>query len=215
MDITLLKSRVDSLLNSFSHPSTIELQNRLYLGTVSVMQAVYGSNSSQERDLRTYIEKLREKSYPANQIVIDDSISAIKGALCSIKSEIDCGFVGTLRATLTGEVLTDIIKLTRAVLEEKGDDAKNVASVLAAAAFEDTIRKLADIKKCGDAEKLSDLLIQIKDAGVLQGAEVSIAQSYLSFRNRALHAKWNEVDRPSVESVIAFIEQIILKHFTK
>ena len=214
MDITLLKSRVDSLLTSFSQPSTIELQNTLYLGTVSVMQAVYGPNSSQERDLRTYIEKLREKSHPANQMVIADSISAIKGALCSIKSEIDCGFVGTLRATLTGEVLTDIIKLTRAVLEEKGDDAKNVASVLAAAAFEDTIRKLADIKKCGVAEKLSDLLIRIKDAGVLQGAEVGIAQSYLSFRNRALHAKWIEVDRPSVESVIAFIEQIILKHFT-
>lgn len=214
MDIILLKSRVDALLNSFSPSSSIELQNTLYLGTLSVMHAMYGLNSSHERDLRTYIERLREKAHPGNPLIIQQSISAIKGALSSIKSEIDSGFWGTLRATLTGEVLTDIIKLTRAVLEEKGDDAKNVASVLAAAAFEDTLRKLADIKKCGDTDKLADLLTQIKDAGVLQGAEVSIAQSYLSFRNRALHAKWNEVDRPSVESVIAFVEQIILKHFT-
>lgn len=214
MDITLLKSRVDSLLNSSSQTSSIELQNALYFGTLSVMQAVYGSNSSQERDLRTYLERLREKLPPGNSLLIQQSISAIKGALSSIKAEIESGFMGTLRTTLTGEVLTDIIKLTRAVLEEKGDDAKNVASVLAAAAFEDTLRKLADIKKCGDADKLADLLTQIKDAGVLQGAEVGIAQSYLSFRNRALHAKWNEVDRPSVESVLAFVEQIILKHFT-
>jgi hypothetical protein len=214
MDIISLRSRVESILSLTSQSHTIELQNTLYLGTISIMQAMYGFDSSQERDLRAYIERLREKTHPANEFIIKQSISAIKGALISIKSELDSGFVGSLRATLSGEVLTDIIKLARAVLEEQGEEAKNVASVLAAAAFEDIIRKLADIKKCGDAEKLADLLIRIKDAGVLQGAEVSIAQSYLSFRNRALHAKWNEVDRPSVESVIAFIEQIILKHFT-
>lgn len=214
MNITLLKSRVDSLLNSSSQTSSIELQNTLYLGTLSVMQAVYGPNSSQESGLRTYIECLREKGHPSSSLIIQQSISAIKGSLSSINSEIDSGFLGTLRAALTGEILTDIIKLARAVLDQKGDDAKNVASVLSAAAFEDTLRKLADLKKCGDADKLADLLTQIKDAGVLQGAEVGIAQSYLSFRNRALHAKWNEVDRPSVESVLAFVEQIILKHFT-
>ncbi len=131
-----------------------------------------------------------------------------------MKSEIDSGFVGSLRATLAGEVLTDFIKLTRVILEEKGDEAKNVASVLAAAAFEDTMRKLADIRKCEDGEKLADVIMQLKNAGILQGAQVCIAQSYLSLRNRALHAKWGEVDRPSIESLLAFTEQIILKSFT-
>ena len=110
--------------------------------------------------------------------------------------------------------MTDFIKLARAVLEEANNDAKNVAAVLAAAAFEDVIRRLADLRGGKDTEKLADVLIWLKDMGVLQGSEVGIAQSYLSFRNRALHAKWDEVDLPSVKSVLAFTEQIILKNFT-
>ena len=213
MDIASLKLRIETLLQTASQKPTLDLQTALHLGALSVMQALYGPHSSQESDLRAYLERIRDKSSPAADYIIQESIPAIKGALLSMKSEIDGGFVGSLRATLAGEVLTDFIKLTRVVLEEKGDEAKNVASVLAAAAFEDTLRKLADIRKCENAEKLTDVIIQLKNAGFLQGAEVGIAQSYLSFRNRALHAKWNEVDRPSIESVIAFTEQIILKNF--
>lgn len=205
---------MDALLSALTQPPTIELQNASYLGTISLMQALYGSNSSQEQALSTYIERLREKIHPSNQNIINQSILAIKGALTSIKAELDSGFIGTLRRRLTGETLTDFIKLARAVLEEANNDAKNVAAVLAAAAFEDVIRRLAHLRGGKDTEKLADVLIWLKDMGVLQGSEVGIAQSYLSFRNRALHAKWDEVDLPSVKSVLAFTEQIILKNFT-
>jgi hypothetical protein len=142
------------------------------------------------------------------------SIAAIRGALESIKAELDAGFIGSLRATLTGEIITDLIKLARTTLEEPGDDAKNVAAVLTAAAFEDAMRKLSDLKGLPEHEKLQDVLIALKDAGVLQRTEVTTAQSYLSFRNQALHAKWSEVDRAVVQSALGFTEQIILKHFT-
>jgi hypothetical protein len=178
------------------------------------MQALYGPNSSQEKDLRTYIEGAHGRGSPGNELILTTCIQIIRGALISIKAELEAGFVGSLRATLTGEVLTDLIKLARATLTEKGEDAKNVASVLTAAAFEDTLRKLGDLKGLGEPEKLMDLLTALKDAGVLQGAEVGIAQSYLNFRNRALHAKWDEVDRPSVESALTFTQQIILKHLS-
>jgi len=214
MDVSSLCTRVDALLSSLTQPPTIELQNASYHGTISMMQALYGSDSSQEQALRTYLERLRQTYHPSNPNIIGQSILAIKGALTSIKAELDSGFIGTLRGRLTGETLTDLIKLARAVLEEANDDAKNVAAVLTAAAFEDVVRRLADLKGGKDTEKLSDVLIWLKDMGVLQGSEVGIAQSYLNFRNRALHAKWKEVDRPSVESVLAFTEQIILKNFT-
>jgi hypothetical protein len=131
-----------------------------------------------------------------------------------MKAELDIGFIGSLRATLTGEVLTDLIKLARKTLEEPGDDAKNVAAVLTAAAFEDMLRRLSDLKGLGDHERLMDVLTELKTACVLQGSEVGIAQSYLNFRNHALHARWNMVNRPAVESALAFTAQIILKHFT-
>jgi hypothetical protein len=60
-------------------------------------------------------------------------------------------------------------------------------------------------------DKLADILTWLKEKGVLEGSEIGIAQSYLSFRNRALHAKWDEVDKPAINSVLAFTEQIILK----
>jgi hypothetical protein len=136
------------------------------------------------------------------------------GALESVKAELEAGFIGSLRATLTGEILTALTKLARTTLEETGNDAKNVASVLTAAAFEDVMRKLDDLKGLPKHEKLQDVLIALKDAGVLQRTEGTTAQSYLSFRNHALHAKWSEVDRPVVQSALGFTEQIILKHLT-
>jgi hypothetical protein len=214
MDVSSLSKRVDALLSTLNQTPTIDLQNASYHGTLSLMQAIYGSNSSQEQALSTYLKSLREKVNPSNPSVINYSILAIKGTIASIKAELDSGFIGTLRGRLTGETLTDFIKLARAVLEKPTNDAKNVAAVLSAAAFEDVIRRLAELKGGKNTEKLADVLIWLKDMDVLQGSEVGIAQSYLSFRNRALHAKWDEVDLPSVQSVLAFTEQIILKNFT-
>ena len=212
--LRLCVREIDALLASLSRPATIKLQNAAHLGTISIMQALYGPDSAQEKALRSYVERLQGIFQLSNSSLISHSISAIKGALASIKAELDAGFIGTLRARLTGETLTDFIKLGRTVLEEQTDDAKNVAAVLAAAAFEDVMRKLTDLRGAGAIENLAEVLVWLKDNGVLQGSEVGIAQSYLSFRNRALHAKWKEVDRPSVESVLAFTEQVILRNLT-
>ena len=94
------------------------------------------------------------------------------------------------------------------VLDESGDDAKNVAAVLAAAAFEDTFRRIANKHGVPVGEKLADIITELKKQQLIQGAQVGIAQSYLSFRNRALHAKWSEIDRTAVHSVLAFTEAI-------
>ena len=91
---------------------------------------------------------------------------------------------------------------------------KDVAAVLTAAAFEDTIRRLSTKYGIADHEKVADILEELKKQGVLQGPQVGIAQSYLSFRNKALHAKWGEVDLSAIESALAFTEQLLLKHFS-
>jgi len=215
MNISMLTARVDAILAiSIEHEDPRQAFTEVYNGTLGVMRVLYGQDSSQEKALQAHIEGLKRGRSPAHGIVIEDSIQAIRGVLTSIKAELDSGFIGSLRAALTGEVLTDFIKLARMTLEESGDDAKNVASVLTAAAFEDVLRRVADVKGVGHKEKLADLLTALKELGILQGAEVGIAQSYLSFRNRSLHAQWGEIDRPAIESVLAFTEQVILKYLT-
>ena len=213
MNLSIVKARVDELLVMTSQRPSTTLESALHHGTLGVMQALYGPDSSQEQELRAYTKGLRASAQLHRHTPVP-SIEVIKGALESIKAELDAGFIGSLRATLTGEILTDLIKLARTTLAEPGDDAKNVAAVLAAAAFEDVLRKLSDLKGLGDHERLMDVLTALKNAMVLQGSEVGIAQSYLHFRNQALHARWGAVDRPAVESVLGFTEQIILKHLT-
>jgi hypothetical protein len=62
-------------------------------------------------------------------------------------------------------------------------------------------------------DDLSDVLNKLKNAGVIQSPQVGLAMSYLSFRNRALHAKWESIPRESSHSVLGFVEQLFLKHF--
>ncbi len=214
MDISLLKARVDGLLSKAKGGDKGEVLTEIYHGAIGVMRALYGQDSSQEKALETYLRTLRDKYPPLSVTGTESSCKAVVGVLTSIKEELDSGFLGSLRATIVGDVMTDFIKLARKALEESGDGAKNVAAVLAAAAFEDVFRKVADLKGVSHKEKLTDVLIALKDLGVLQGPEVGIAQSYLNFRNRSLHAQWNEVDRPAIESILGFSEQMILKHLT-
>jgi hypothetical protein len=62
--------------------------------------------------------------------------------------------------------------------------------------------------------KLEDVIIALKDTGVLKGGEVGTAQSYLKFRNDSLHADWAKVQKSQIQSCTAFIEALLQKHFS-
>jgi len=62
--------------------------------------------------------------------------------------------------------------------------------------------------------KLDEVLSTLKDAGITKGGEVGVAQSFLKFRNDSLHADWANVSRAQVEACAAFIEAMLLKHFS-
>ena len=142
---------------------------------------------------------------------MNQSVSVTRGALQTMLHEVDSD--SSVRDTITAEVLSDLVMLARRVMDESASSGKDVAAVLTAAAFEDTIRRLASKEGIAHYEKLADTLDELKKKGILQGAQVGVAQSYLSFRNKALHASWADVDMASVQSALAFTEQLLLKHF--
>jgi hypothetical protein len=131
-----------------------------------------------------------------------------------MKAAIAAGIVESFQKSITGEVLSDFLQLARSVFDEPGDDAKNVASVLAAALFEDTIRRIAIINGLPHIDKLQDAILELKNRDLLQGSQVGIANSYLNFRNNSLHAQWDKVARESVASVLGFCEQLMIKQIT-
>ncbi len=101
-------------------------------------------------------------------------VECSQGTLRNLKREIEGGLTGNLRQQITGEVLTDLVQFSRTVLVEQGDWAKNVAAVLAAAAFEDSIRRMGKtLAGVIRQEDLSEVLKKLKDAGVMQGLRLA------------------------------------------
>src|SRR5258707_4830174 len=121
--------------------------------------------------------------------------------------------VGNLLREVKGEILGDLHKLGKATLDEGPYNSKNVAAVLVAAAFEDTIRRLG-ATYCGihTREALPDILAKLKTADVLRGSQVGVVQSHFQFRNDAMHADWGKIDVVGVKTVMALVQELLLKH---
>ena len=212
MDEAVIRERIKQLL-SVSVPAgdssgQIGAANEILQGTLTLMAAVYGPESQQ---IETFLESVKSLR---NDRVWSRIAIASYGVLKNMEAELVAGLTGSLRKQITGDVLTDFIQLAKAALESEGSGAKNVAAVLAAAAYEDTIRRMgsafAGVVGRGDLSKVIDSL---KDKGILVAPQLGIALSYLSFRNYALHADWDKIDLAAVHSVLGFVEQLLMKHF--
>jgi hypothetical protein len=69
----------------------------------------------------------------------------------------------------------------------------NVAAVLVAAGFEDTIRRMgAAFCNIHTRDPLQNVVVALKNAGVLVGAQFGTVQAQLQFRIDALHADWTK-----------------------
>jgi hypothetical protein len=203
--------RIDELLQL--NPDQTEMNNapELSQGCVSLLSLVYGPKSAQVQQFNASLTEQSKRGVFAMHYI---SLTC-HGTLKNLKREVESGLTANLKQQITGEVLTDLIQLARTVLDEPGDNAKNVASVLTAAAFEDTIRRMGEtLAGVMGKDDLADVLKKLKDADVVKSPQVGIAQSYLTFRNRALHANWGDIQRESVLSVLSFVEQLLLKHFS-
>lgn len=205
-------NRLDTLLTVKADGSATMEGHELMAGTLSLLSVVYGRDSIQVGNFQTELNSVRATRHPNHYAAYGARASL--SSLRMLRGEIDADILGDLERTISGDVLTDFLKLAREALSEDGDSAKNVASVLAAALFEDTIRRLASTSGIPHIDKLETTIGELKKADILKGSAVGIAQGYLQFRNNALHAKWEKVDRPEINSVLSFAEGLLLKHFS-
>jgi hypothetical protein len=131
-----------------------------------------------------------------------------------MRADIDAGLVGTVERRAMGEVIADMLGLAKEALGH-GVKSHNVAAVLTAAAFEDTIRKMgATLANVQGRPDLADVLTALKNAKVLIGAPLTTAQGFLKFRNDALHADWANLNQATIGSCLAFTEGLVMQHFS-
>jgi uncharacterized protein YutE (UPF0331/DUF86 family) len=138
-------------------------------------------------------------------------ISVLVGILKGIQHDVKSGMLSDFRQLLQAEIFADFIALAKEAL----DDNKDVAAVLACAALEDALKRVALKENLDvDDKDMSNVINSLKTKGVIKGAQVPIVQSYVKLRNKAFHAEWDKIDKESVSSVIGFTEQFILSNFS-
>jgi len=211
MDKEALLKRIDEL-SAISGARNEGFESRIqemFHGAVDIMMVLYGPSSIQLQNFLKEEESIRQHYVGAAGAEYRQQLT--RGVLKNLKAAIETGIIESLQKTITGEVLSDFLQLARTVFDEKGDNAKNVASVLAAALFEDTLRRIAILNGIHHIEKMQDVITELKNKSLLKGSQVGIANSYLNFRNNALHAQWDKIERESVASVLGFCEQLMLK----
>jgi hypothetical protein len=182
-----------------------------YQFALSFLTAFYGSASIQVKALVDAVNSINKNGVATHS----HTLGHCHGVIRSTIDDIRAGLVDNVRAQIQGELLGDLVLLSKETLNEKSDSAMHVAAVLAAAAFEDILRRLA-AEKAGltGRPKLEQVITALKDVNLLKGGEISTANGYLKFRNDTLHADWPQVHRFQVEGCLGFMESLLSKHFS-
>jgi hypothetical protein len=219
LDTAAFIRRIDELLGAKLPNDTEQNQYAAaverYQGTLTLVTALYGTTSHQAQTLLRADTQARKYVGDFSGSFPGVVLPVITGILRAMRADIEAGLIGNVAQRAAGEVLGDMLGLAKEAMALSTESAKNVAAVLTAAAYEDTIRQmgtaLANVRGRPD---LSAVITALKDAGVLVGAALTTGQSYVKFRNDALHADWPNVDRAVVGSCMAFVEALLLKHFS-
>ena len=171
-------------------------------GAITLLEAVHGEHCRQLESLENSANMIEKEA--GNEFLRQKAIYArAQGALRNLKDEIEGGIIGSMTRTIAGEVMGDLVLLAKEHLGREGDGEKNVAAVLAAAAFEDTIRRMGLLfAGIVDRVELPKILAELKSRGVLPGSQVGVVQAHFQFRNDALHADWTKIDRVAVGTAI-------------
>ena len=140
------------------------------------------------------------------------SIEALQGIFMSAKEAYEGGYVFNVELSISGEIFGDFVVLAKQSLAE---GYKEVAAVLASAALEDALKRYAKVKGLNvDDAAMTKVIAAIKSAGLVSGARKSMLDAMPKIRNYAMHAEWDKVTEPDVNSVIGFVEQFLLTEFS-
>ena len=164
----------------------------------SLIKAVFGENSPHY----TSFTEAKNKRVTMHTLV---------GIFRSAKEDFDGGYVFNVDLRISGEVFGDFIVLAKHALAE---GQKDVAAVLASAALEDALKRYAIANKLNvDDGSMTEVINALKAQGLVSGAQKSLLDAMPKVRNDAMHAKWQKISEPEVNSVIGFVEQFLLTKF--
>ena len=168
----------------------------------NLIKAVFGENSPHYVNFTKILD----------QCTGDKSrINSLQGIFKSAKEDFEGGYVFNVDLTISGEVFGDFIVLAKQSLSE---GYKDVAAVLASAALEDSLKRYALVNELNvENKQMTEVINALKSKGLVSGAQKSLLDAMPKIRNYALHAEWEKVSEPDVNSIIGYVEQFLLSKF--
>jgi hypothetical protein len=186
--------RLDELIK-LAQRGNVEGIGEVTSGTISILQILYGPDNEKVKAYIQYHQNCIRRN-DINTIILQSSIiEHTMGVLKSIKSEVEMGLVGKMEVQAQGGILGDFITLAK----ESLDESKDVAAVLVSAALEDALKRFALQNNLDVAEKdMTEVINALRTKGLLKDPQASIVQSHAKLRNKAFHANWDKIEKPSV-----------------
>ena len=143
---------------------------------------------------------------------IEHQVKKLQGIFRSAKEDFEGGYVFNVDLRVSGEVFGDFIVLAKQSLSE---GYKDVAAVLASAALEDSLKRYALVNGLNvENKQMTEVINALKSKGLVSGAQKSLLEAMPKIRNFALHAEWEKISEPDVNSIIGYVEQFLLSKFT-
>jgi hypothetical protein len=137
---------------------------------------------------------------------------SVKSIFIAAKEAFDRGYVFNVEIAVSGELFGDFVAMAKHALSE---GHKDVAAVLACAALEDTLKRYAILNSLKvDGKSMQDIVNALKSKSLVTGAQKSLLDPMPKIRDYAMHANWDKITSPDVSSVIGYVEQFLLVHFS-
>lgn len=168
---------------------------------LNILRLAFGSSSD-------YYNKYNQifNSFPS-EVSVRKALGIMRAAL----DDYSRGFVVDLQTAISGEIFQDFVELAKRALAEGN---KDVAAVLACSALEDTLKRYAQKKGLAvDDKDMTDVVAALKSQGLVSGAQKTLLSTMPKIRNYAMHANWDKITEPDVNSVIGFVEQFLITYF--
>ncbi len=192
-----------------SHSTAYAQHDQFYAWATSALNAihgVFGKNSPH------YLRFEMEMGAITNNYVWESKLNTFRGIFLGAKSDVDGGHLFSLETSLSGEIFGDFVATAKAALAE---GQHTVATVLACAALEDALKRFAQLNDLSvDGQTMEEVVNALKSKGLVSGPQKTLLAAMPKIRNQAMHAEWAKLTPQDAGSVIGYVEQFLLSHFS-
>ena len=170
--------------------------------TVSVLQTFLPASSYH------FTEAVRMAGHAHRQGgIIRVDVDALRGHLRFLRDAVAEGSLSNIENELRSADFATFLQHAREYLLA---DKKMEASVIAAAVFEDTIKRLGVAYNIADLSKLDSTISSLRNVGAISSIEAKQFRYLSGIRNAALHAAWDEFDLDAVRHLIDGVDRLLV-----